>query len=77
MKEADKAILIGTVCYLFVHFFMNIGGVSGLIPLTGVPLLLISHGGSAMLSIMICLGLCQAVIDRHLKSREERRKHIA
>ncbi|MBR5048887.1 MAG: FtsW/RodA/SpoVE family cell cycle protein [Erysipelotrichaceae bacterium] len=77
MKEADKAILIGTVCYLFVHFFMNIGGVSGLIPLTGVPLLLISHGGSAMLSIMICLGLCQAVIDRHLKSREERRKLIA
>ncbi|MBQ6654203.1 MAG: FtsW/RodA/SpoVE family cell cycle protein [Erysipelotrichaceae bacterium] len=76
-KEADKAILVGTTCYLFVHFFMNVGGVSGLIPLTGVPLLLISHGGSAMLSIMICLGMCQAVIDNYHRGREERRRLIA
>ncbi len=75
--EADKAILFGTACYLFVHFFMNIGGVSGLIPLTGVPLLLISHGGSAMISIMACLGMCQGVIDKYQKSRDDRRKLIA
>jgi cell division protein FtsW len=56
---------------------MNIGGVSGLIPLTGVPLLLISHGGSAMISIMACLGMCQGVIDKYQKSRDDRRKLIA
>ncbi len=77
IKEADKAFLAGTACYLFVHFFLNIGGVSGLIPLTGVPLLLISHGGSALMSIMICLGICQGIIDNHQKSREERRRLIA
>ena len=77
IKEADKAVLIGTVCYLFVHFFMNVGGVSGLIPLTGIPLLLISHGGSAMLSIMICLGMSQAVINNYRKGRQQRRKLIS
>lgn len=61
-KNAEKAILIGTVSYLFVHMFLNVGGVSGLIPSTGVPLLLVSAGGSSMLSIMALLGICQRII---------------
>lgn len=63
-SEGYKIILIGTACYIFFHFFLNIGGVCGLIPLTGVPLLFISSGGSSLMSIMGALGISQAVISR-------------
>ncbi|NMA16146.1 MAG: FtsW/RodA/SpoVE family cell cycle protein [Erysipelotrichia bacterium] len=61
-KDSGRVILMGTIFYLFTHFLFNVGGVSGLLPLTGVPLLLISRGGSALLSILFLLGLCQGVI---------------
>lgn len=63
-SEGYKIILIGTAMYIFMHFFLNVGGVSGLIPLTGVPLLFISSGGSALLSVMSAIGISQAVISR-------------
>lgn len=57
-----KLICVGIVSYLFMQVFVNIGGVSGLIPLTGVTLPLLSYGGSSMLSISIALGILLAVI---------------
>ena len=33
-----KIIYVGTALYLFIHFVFNVGGVTGLIPLTGIPL---------------------------------------
>ncbi len=63
-SEGYKIILIGTGMYIFLHFFLNVGGVGGLIPLTGVPLLFISSGGSALMSIMSAIGISQAVISR-------------
>ena len=50
--------------YIFAHFVLNVGGVGGLIPLTGVPLLFISSGGSSMMSIMSAIGISQAIIAR-------------
>lgn len=61
-SEGFKMILIGCVLYLACHFILNIGGVSALIPLTGVPLLFISSGGSSLLSIMTLFGVCQSII---------------
>lgn len=67
-----KLICIGVVSYLFMQIFINMGGVSGLIPLTGITLPLLSYGGSSMLSVSIALGSMLAVI-REIK-KEERYK---
>lgn len=64
-SEKSKMILIGTAMYLFIHYVLNVGGVTGLIPLTGVPLLLISAGGSSTLSFMMAIGISQAVISKY------------
>ncbi len=50
---------------LFAYFFVNTAMVMGLIPVVGVPLPLVSYGGTAMLTVMIGFGLILAVgIDR-------------
>lgn len=67
-SEKDKIILMGTVLYLFFHLLLNVGGVSVSIPLTGVPLLLISSGGSSTMATMAAIGICQSIISRHRKS---------
>lgn len=70
-KESHKILYIGTAMYLFIHFVFNVGGVSGLIPLTGVPLLFISSGSSSLMSICIALGICQGVLAKENREREE------
>jgi rod shape determining protein RodA len=49
---------------LFAHVFVNIAMTIGLMPVTGLPLPLISYGGSFMLSTMMALGLTQSVYTR-------------
>jgi cell division protein FtsW len=64
-SEKARIILVGTAMYLVIHCLFNIGGVTGLIPLTGVPLLMISSGGSSTLSFMVAVGIAQAVISQY------------
>ncbi len=52
-----RILSIGVGTNLFIYVIMNISMVSGLVPVVGIPLPLISYGGSAMLSIMISIGL--------------------
>ncbi len=52
-----RLIALGVGSNLFIYVIMNISMVSGLMPVVGIPLPLISFGGSAMLAIMISLGL--------------------
>lgn len=57
-------ISIGVLCYVFWHMFVNIGMVIGLLPIVGVPLPLLSYGGSSMLTTMAGLGLISSVAYR-------------
>jgi rod shape determining protein RodA len=51
----------GIVAMLFCHVFVNIGMTIGLLPITGLPLPLLSYGGSFVLATMAALGLLQNI----------------
>ncbi|HED09981.1 MAG TPA: rod shape-determining protein RodA [Caldithrix abyssi] len=51
--------LVGVTAILFFHIFVNIGMTVGVAPVTGLPLPLISYGGSFLLSTMLMLGIVQ------------------
>jgi rod shape determining protein RodA len=44
--------------------FINIGMVMGLMPVVGIPLPFISYGGSAILSMMMCIGILMNISMR-------------
>lgn len=54
-------ISFGFMSLLLIHTFQNIGMTIGIMPITGIPLLLISYGGSSILSTMIGFGLVYRV----------------
>lgn len=54
----------GIAVYLAVHIIINIGMMCGLLPITGVPLVMISYGGSFVISNMIALGILQSIYTR-------------
>jgi len=56
-----KLLAVGVVTLIFSHVFINIGMNIRLMPVTGVPLPLLSYGGSSVLSSMMALGLLQNV----------------
>ncbi|MEL6266601.1 MAG: FtsW/RodA/SpoVE family cell cycle protein, partial [Pseudomonadota bacterium] len=63
LRNADRfgALLTGGLGAAFFFFWaVNIAMVTGLVPVVGVPLPLVSYGGSAMLVLMIAFGLIQS-----------------
>jgi cell division protein FtsW len=52
-----KLLCTGVASWLAIQTFFNIGGIIGLIPMTGVPLPLVSQGGSSIMAAMIGLGI--------------------
>lgn len=64
------------ICYgiginLMLHIFVNLGGVLGIIPLTGVPLPFLSYGGSFCITTICSLALVQRI---HIENKEEKKK---
>ena len=67
-KENFERILCGSFTFTFMFYiFVNIGMVSGILPVVGVPLPLISYGGTAMITLTICFGMIMS-IHTHKKS---------
>jgi rod shape determining protein RodA len=56
-----KMLAVGVVTLLFSHVFINIGMNIRLMPVTGIPLPLLSYGGSSVLSSLIALGMLQNI----------------
>ncbi|MCH8862402.1 MAG: rod shape-determining protein RodA [Proteobacteria bacterium] len=56
-----RLLAMGLVVAIFLYVFINIAMVMGLVPVVGVPLPLVSYGGSAMLTIMVAYGLILSV----------------
>jgi rod shape determining protein RodA len=56
-----RLLTIGMAFNLFLYAFINMAMVMGLMPVVGVPLPLISYGGTAMLTLLIGFGLVQSV----------------
>ena len=61
-----KLIVSGVVGMFFFHFVVNIGMVMGFMPITGIPLLFLSYGGSSLWTAMIAIGLVIGISLRQL-----------
>lgn len=70
-KISNKYICIGVATYIFLHIFINLGGLFGVIPLTGVPLPFLSYGGSFTISLIASLGIIQRI---HIETKNEKIK---
>lgn len=54
-------IVVGVTMMFSFHIFENIGMNIGLLPLSGIPLPLVSAGGSSIISNMVCIGLIMSI----------------
>ena len=54
-------ICMGVACYIVLHIFVNLGGMFGIIPTTGVPLPFMSYGGSFCMCLVLALTAVQRV----------------
>ena len=62
--RAGALICVGVAAFIFWHTLINIGMVAGLLPIVGVPLPLLSYGGSSMVTFMTSLGIVASVGNR-------------
>lgn len=70
LKVSEYNIFGAHICFgfmglLLIHTFQNIGMTIGMMPITGIPLLLVSYGGSSILSTMIGFALVYRVAVEH------------
>ena len=74
---SDSIIAYGTFVYLLIHILINLLGILALMPLTGVPLPLLSYGGSFNLNVIVLLFICQRInIDSKNAKLKEKIKRL-
>ena len=65
----NRNICLGIGTYIFLHILVNLGGLFGIIPLTGVPLPFLSYGGSFMISLAASLAIVERI---HIEMKNEK-----
>ncbi|WP_346992723.1 rod shape-determining protein RodA [Alteromonas gracilis] len=70
-QDAYSKLLGGSITLtFFVYVFVNMGMVSGLLPVVGVPLPLVSYGGTSMVTLMVGFGILMSIAtQKRLMSR--------
>ncbi len=67
-NQFGRLLVLGLTANLFINVFINAAMVMGLIPVVGVPLPLVSYGGTAMMTVLTGFGLIMAVhVNERLK----------
>jgi rod shape determining protein RodA len=67
-REIRSKILVTCVsAWVWFQMFQSIGMSMGLLPITGLPLPLLSYGGSSMISVLIALGLVSSIHSSNVK----------
>ena len=61
-----KLMTIGIGSWIIVQTFVNIGAMTGMVPLTGIPLPFISYGGSHLIAELIACGVLLNISKRHI-----------
>ncbi len=67
----QSLICYGVATYLTIQELFNMGGVVGLLPITGVTFPFISYGGSSMMTLALCIGLVLNISGRQRIERKE------
>lgn len=62
--EFGRFLAAGIAVYLAMHVLMNIAMMCGLFPITGIPLIIVSYGGSSLFVTMSALGILQSIYMR-------------
>ena len=66
-NQFGRLFSAGISVYLAMHILVSIGMMTGFLPITGVPLVLVTYGGSSILSTMTALGILQSIYSRRYR----------
>jgi cell division protein FtsW len=61
IQPQARLLAAGIFCWIGYQAIVNMGMVMGLLPVVGVPLPLVSYGGTSMLMLWVALGLLQSL----------------
>jgi rod shape determining protein RodA len=61
-QDTFSRLLAGSLAFtFFIYLFVNVGMVSGILPVVGVPLPLVSYGGTSMVTLLIGFGILMSI----------------
>jgi len=66
----SKLCAIGLVAFIGFQALVNIGGITRALPMTGITLPFVSHGGFSLITSFVMLGMLMAISHRNAKDRE-------
>jgi rod shape determining protein RodA len=64
MDRFGSIVALGIVAFVFWQLFINVGMITGLLPVVGIPLVLLSYGGSSIVATMAGMGLLMNISMR-------------
>lgn len=75
VTEFSRLLACGITLIFFICVFVNLGMVSGILPVVGVPLPFISYGGTAMVSFCTSVGILMSIASETKMEENERKRH--